>query len=326
MRPSSDAKSASPPYRSICGSSKLEACAAGAGAEVDCGAGVSVGPTVTAAPMGTRVGVALGVGSTFAGVTSGVRSGVRVWLGSGAGIGVCDRAVGGLVTTAGVGSPSGDVGVGAAVGDGIGVADGTCVSVGVAVGAAVGAEVGVAVGAGVDVAVGAGVGVAVGTGVGVAVGTGVGVAVGTGVGVAVGTGVGVAVGTGVGVAVGAAVGDAVGLGVGTGAQVATVTWFVSKVTVAPRAKALPSMVVPAPTVIDVNARMFPCMIEFAPSVAELPTCQKMLQAWASFTRITRLPAAVPSVVTIWKMKTALGSLPPSSTTSPVMANVPAVEV
>jgi len=86
------------------------------------------------------------------------------------------------------------------------------------------------------------------------------------------------------------------------------------------------MVTPAPTVIEVNARMLPRRSEFAPSVAELPTCQKTLQACAPFTRITPLLAAVPSVVTIWKMKTAFGSLPPSSTTSPVMANVPAVEV
>ncbi len=44
-----------------------------------------------------------------------------------------------------------------------------------------------------------------------------------------------------------------------------------------------------------------------PSVAELPICQKTLQAWAPPVSSTRLLEAVVSVEPIWKMKTALGS-------------------
>jgi hypothetical protein len=59
--------------------------------------------------------------------------------------------------------------------------------------------------------------------------------------------------------------------------------------------------------IDVNAMIFPLKIEFVPRVAELPTCQKTLQALAPFARTTWLPLPVISVDVIWKINTAAGS-------------------
>ena len=53
-----------------------------------------------------------------------------------------------------------------------------------------------------------------------------------------------------------------------------------------------------------------------PSVAELPTCQKTPQGPPLMIDTTELLAVV-SVLPIWKMKTALGSPPPSSVRMPV---------
>jgi hypothetical protein len=147
--------------------------------------------------------------------------------------------------------------------------------------------------------------VLVGAGMGrVLVGVGVGlVAVGVGVGVvAVGVGVGVvAVGVGVGVV-------AVGVGVGVVAQRDAVMVSSSRVTAPLRASARPWMVSPVCTVIDVRARMLPAKVEFVPSVAELPTCQKTLQAWAPLVRTTELAESVVSVEEgAWKIQTAFGS-------------------
>jgi hypothetical protein len=97
---------------------------------------------------------------------------------------------------------------------------------------------------------------------------------------------------------------------------------VSIVTAPPRAKTRPSIITPAPTVIDTAARMLPRNAESAPSVAELPSCQKTLQAWAVPTRLTMLFAAVMTVVAERKMKIASGSPCASSVTVPVMSNVP----
>ena len=197
------------------------------------------------------------------------------------------------------------------VGEGAGLPDEVTVGVGVGV-VAVGVGVGVvAVGVGVGVvAVGVGVGVvAVGVGVGV-VGVGVGVvAVGVGVGV-VGVGVVVvAVGVGVGVV-------AVGVGVGgVVEQLGAVIVSSSRVTAPLRASARPATVSPVSTEMDVRARMVPAKAEFVPSVAELPTCQKTLQAWAPSVRMTLLAESVTSVEGAWKMKTAFGSPPrPGSAT------------
>ena len=49
--------------------------------------------------------------------------------------------------------------------------------------------------------------------------------------------------------------------------------------------------------------------EPVPRVAELPTCQNTLQAWAPLVRMTLLAESVMSVEGAWKMKTAFGSPP-----------------
>ena len=53
----------------------------------------------------------------------------------------------------------------------------------------------------------------------------------------------------------------------------------------------------------------PRNVEPVPSVAELPTCQKTLQACAPLIRLTVLADAVVSVEPAWKTKTAFGSPP-----------------
>jgi hypothetical protein len=63
-----------------------------------------------------------------------------------------------------------------------------------------------------------------------------------------------------------------------GTQLEEVNTSSSKVTAPFRASALPCTVTPLVTVIDVRAKIFPAKTEFVPSVAELPTCQKTLQA------------------------------------------------
>ena len=93
--------------------------------------------------------------------------------------------------------------------------------------------------------------------------------------------------------------------------------LVSNVTAALRASTLPSTVAPVVTVIDVRARMDPRKLEAVPSVAELPTCQKTLQAWAPLTRFTLLADAVVSVEPAWKMKTAFALPWASSVSAPV---------
>ena len=151
------------------------------------------------------------------------------------------------------------------------------------------------------------VGVALGV-VGVALGV-VGVALGV-VGVALGV-VGVAVGV-VGVALGV-VGVGVGVAVG---QLDAVIVSSSRVTDPLRASARPAMVSPVFTEIDVRARMVPVKVEFVPRVAELPTCQNTLQAWAPLVRTTLLAWEVMSVEGAWKMKTAFGSPPASKVSDP----------
>jgi len=69
------------------------------------------------------------------------------------------------------------------------------------------------------------------------------------------------------------------------------------------------------SVIDVIASMFPLKTEVVPRVAELPTCQKTLAAWALPLRMTWRDVVV-RVDAIWKMKTALASPWASSVRSP----------
>jgi hypothetical protein len=101
--------------------------------------------------------------------------------------------------------------------------------------------------------------------------------------------------------------DGVGVGLIGGAQAGTVMTSSSRVTAPLLARARPSMVSPAFTVIDARARMLPRKVELAPSVAEDPTCQKTLQAWAPLVREMSLAESVPSVEPTWKMKTEFGS-------------------
>ena len=105
---------------------------------------------------------------------------------------------------------------------------------------------------------------------------------------------------------------------GSTAHVALVIVFVSNVTAPLRANTRPSTFVPVVRVADVKARIFPLKIEFVPSVAELPTCQKTLQAWAEFMRTTLLVPEVMSVELVLKTKTALGSPAASSVRVPVI--------
>ena len=73
------------------------------------------------------------------------------------------------------------------------------------------------------------------------------------------------------------------------------------------ANSLPFTAAPVFSEMDWMARMLPLRTEFAPRVADVPTCQKTLEALAPPARTIWLPAAVVSVVAIWNMKTALGS-------------------
>src|SRR6185503_4918694 len=60
----------------------------------------------------------------------------------------------------------------------------------------------------------------------------------------------------------------------------------SRVTAAVLAKSRPSTVAPVVTVMEARARMFPLNTVPVPRVAELPTCQKTLAAWAPPVKIT----------------------------------------
>ncbi len=93
--------------------------------------------------------------------------------------------------------------------------------------------------------------------------------------------------------------------------------LVSRVTAPLRASTRPETVAPVFTVIEVSASTLPTRCEPASSVAELPTCQKTLQAWALFVSVTVLDEAIFSVEPAWNTKTAFGSPPPSRVRLPV---------
>jgi len=122
---------------------------------------------------------------------------------------------------------------------------------------------------------------------------------------------------------GAVVGGAVvggGLVGGAVAQLGTVIVSSSRVTAPLRASARPAMVSPVCTEIDARARMLPVKAEPVPRVAELPTCQNTLQAWAPPVRTTLVAEAVMSVDGAWKMKTAFGSPPASRVSDPLTSS------
>jgi hypothetical protein len=63
-------------------------------------------------------------------------------------------------------------------------------------------------------------------------------------------------------------------------------------------------------VIDVKAMIVPVklvVVSIAPTDAELPTCQKTLQAWASFSKRTLLDPDTVRALPTWNMNTAVGS-------------------
>jgi hypothetical protein len=82
------------------------------------------------------------------------------------------------------------------------------------------------------------------------------------------------------------------------------------------ANALPSSVAPVSNVIDCMAITVPLKTEVVPNVAELPTCQNILDASAPPLRITFRPDVVVSVVAICIMKTAFASPFASNVRSP----------
>jgi hypothetical protein len=136
--------------------------------------------------------------------------------------------------------------------------------------------------------------------------------------VAVGVAVVVTVSVGVTVAVGVSV--ATGGVVVAGAQEGLVITFVSRDTCPLRANARPSTFAPVSRVIEVRARMVPLKLDAVPSVAELPTCQNTLQAWAPLIRMMLLAEAVTRVEATWKTNTEPGLPWPSRVSCPLRAN------
>ena len=132
--------------------------------------------------------------------------------------------------------------------------------------------------------------------------------------------VGVAV---VAVAVGVAV-VAVAVAVGATMQPGRVITLSSRFTAPLRARTRPMTVALVWRVTVVSAMIVPRNVESTPTVAELPTCQKTLQAWAPLMSATLLLVAVIRVEPAWKMKTVLGSPCASRVTVPVSAIAPAV--
>jgi len=72
------------------------------------------------------------------------------------------------------------------------------------------------------------------------------------------------------------------------------------------ARARPSSVAPVLKVMDCMARTVPLKDDVVPNVAELPTCQKILEASAPPLKMTLRPEVVVSVVAICRMKMASG--------------------
>lgn len=79
------------------------------------------------------------------------------------------------------------------------------------------------------------------------------------------------------------------------AHAVTATWLVSRVTAALRAISEPVIVVPVLAVMALFAITIPLNAVLEPKVAELPTCQTTLQAWAPLINVTAAPVAVVKV-------------------------------
>lgn len=92
-----------------------------------------------------------------------------------------------------------------------------------------------------------------------------------------------------------------------GTHEAGLTVFVSRVVAPLRASRRPWTRALVFALIEVNAMIVPTNVDPTPSVAELPTTQNTLHAWAPLTRDTVLLGAVIRVDAAWKMKTAPAS-------------------
>ena len=89
-------------------------------------------------------------------------------------------------------------------------------------------------------------------------------------------------------------------------------WLSAPRVIAAPTSTRPNTVTFAPTVVDAYAMIVPTKVDLAPNVAELPTCQKTLQAWAPFVRTIWLSAPVFRADPTWMRKTAPGSFWPSN--------------
>jgi hypothetical protein len=109
------------------------------------------------------------------------------------------------------------------------------------------------------------------------------------------------------------------------AQAGTVTVESSRDTDPFRASSRPDTVDPVSAVMEVSASTLPTKVVPVPSVAELPTCQNTLQAWAPPVSAIVVFEAVMSVVPAWKMNTAPGLPPPLRVTVPPTASPDVLE-
>lgn len=108
------------------------------------------------------------------------------------------------------------------------------------------------------------------------------------------------------------------VGVELCAQAGTVTELLSSVTAPVRARTRPLTCALVSSVIDVSAMMVPAIELLVPNVAELPTAQKTLHAWAPFSRTTELDVAVVRLEGTWMMKTDDASFAPFRVSVPVI--------
>ena len=98
----------------------------------------------------------------------------------------------------------------------------------------------------------------------------------TSVGVDVGASGTTITGVEVGVTGGVTSGGTTGGGTDGAAQVGLLMGLMSRVTAPLRANTLPSTEAPVFTVTEAEAKIVPAKLEFVPSVADEPTCQKIL--------------------------------------------------
>lgn len=100
------------------------------------------------------------------------------------------------------------------------------------------------------------------------------------------------------------------VGAVTAAQLSFVIVFESSVTPPVRATSEPFTCAPVVAEIAIPAMMCPTNVEEVPSVAEVPTSQKTLQAWVPLVSVTVLPLAVLKSEAVSKINTAFGFPPP----------------